>query len=39
VFRYLRGLLSGFQLQAEREVEVASMNGNPTAARQLLARR
>jgi SAM-dependent methyltransferase len=36
---HLRSLLSGFQLQAERHVEVASMNGNPTAALQLLARR
>jgi SAM-dependent methyltransferase len=36
---HLRGLLSGFELEAERHVEVASMNGNPTAALQLLARR
>jgi SAM-dependent methyltransferase len=36
---HLRGLLSGFEVEAERHVEVASMNGNPAAAVQLLARR
>ena len=36
---HLRGLLDGFRLVNEREIDVQTMNGNPVRAMQLLARR
>ena len=36
---HLRGLLTGYELVAERELTVETMNGNPVGALQLLARK
>ncbi|NUP48675.1 MAG: class I SAM-dependent methyltransferase [Catenulispora sp.] len=37
--QWLRGLLTGFDVQRERDVRVSTMNGNPAVATQYLARR
>jgi SAM-dependent methyltransferase len=34
---YLRGLLDGFEIAAEKRIEVATMNGNRAAGMRLLA--